>query len=135
MKRHHNSKHIGIKDINIDEYYMCEKVHSPREKVHSRREKVHSLREKVHSSREKVHSKFICNKCNKKYKSNRYLIEHKKNCKGIDEEGWGKMEKNKEKQSPKSIKRMINKNYPELDSIQKKRLLDNLLKTSIYWKT
>ena len=49
--------------------------------------------------------------------------------------------KNKEKlspkspKSPKSIKRMLEKNYPELDSIQKKRLLDNLLKTSIYWKT
>ena len=41
----------------------------------------------------------------------------------------------KSPKSHKSIKDMINKNYPELDSIQKKRLLDNLLKTSIYWKT
>ena len=29
---------------------------------------------------------------------------------------------------------MIDKNYPELNSIQKQKLLDNLLKTSIYWK-
>jgi hypothetical protein len=36
--------------------------------------------------------------------------------------------------SPKSIKRMIDKNYPELNSIEKQKLLDNLLKTSIYWK-
>ena len=78
IKRHHNAKHFGIKELNNDENYMCEKVHSSREKVHS-------SCEKVHSSCEKVHSKFICNKCNKNYKSNRYLIEHEKNCKGIDE--------------------------------------------------
>ena len=41
---------------------------------------------------------------------------------------------NKSPKSPKSIKRMIDKNYPELNSIQKQKLLDNLLKTSIYWK-
>ena len=40
----------------------------------------------------------------------------------------------KSPKSPKSIKRMIDKNYPELNSIQKQKLLDNLLKTSIYWK-
>ena len=85
IKRHHNAKHFGINELKNKENYMCEKVHSSREKVHSPREKVHSRREKVHSRREKVHSKFICNKCNKKYKSNRYLIEHEKNCKGIDE--------------------------------------------------
>jgi len=85
IKRHHNAKHFGIIELNNDENYMCEKVHSRREKVHYFCEKVHSSREKVHSSREKVHSKFICNKCNKKYKSNRYLIDHEKNCKGIDE--------------------------------------------------
>ena len=77
IKRHHNTKHLGIKDINNDENYMCEKVHSLCEKVHSSREKVHS--------KFICNTKFICNKCNKKYKSNRYLIEHEKNCKGIDE--------------------------------------------------
>ena len=36
--------------------------------------------------------------------------------------------------SPKSIKKMIDKNYPELNSKEKQKLLDNLLKTSIHWK-
>ena len=40
----------------------------------------------------------------------------------------------KSPKSPKSIKKMIDKNYPELNSKEKQTLLDNLLKTSIHWK-
>ena len=41
--------------------------------------------EKKHNNCEKVQPEFICKKCNKIYKSNRYLINHEKNCNGLDD--------------------------------------------------
>ena len=47
---------------------------------------------------------------------------------------WKNKNSSTSPKSPKSIKKMIDKNYPELNSKEKQKLLDNLLKTSIHWK-
>ena len=64
LKRHHYAKHTDIIFEINGKYNMCENVHP---------------------LGENVHPKFICKKCNKTYKSKRYLSEHEKKCKGIDE--------------------------------------------------
>ena len=78
LKRHHYAKHFNTIFEKNAEYKMCENVHPLGENVHP-------LSENVHPSCENVHPKFICKKCNKTYKSKRYLSEHEKKCKGIDE--------------------------------------------------
>jgi len=78
LKRHVNAIHKNIKVYNYDKNKSCENVHPLGENVHP-------LGENVHPLGENVHPKFICKKCNKIYKSNRYLIEHEKKCKGVDE--------------------------------------------------
>ena len=78
LKRHHYAKHFNTIFEKNAEYKMCENVHPFGENVHP-------PSENVHPSCENVHPKFICKKCNKTYKSKRYLSEHEKKCKGIDE--------------------------------------------------
>ena len=78
LKRHRFRIHKYEIYINADKNIMCAKVHPLGEKVHP-------LGEKVHPLCEKVHPKFICKKCNKIYMSNRYLVNHEKNCKGVDD--------------------------------------------------
>jgi len=78
LNKHLNRKHKYEIIKNDDKIIMCEKV-SPRG------EKVSHWGEKVSPRGEKVNSIFICKKCNKIYKSNRYLIEHEKKCKGVDD--------------------------------------------------
>jgi hypothetical protein len=85
LKRHQNAKHSNLNIDILPRKNLCEKVHLLCEKVHSPGEKVHSPGEKVHFQNFDTKNKFICNKCNKIYKSNRYLIEHEKKCNGIDE--------------------------------------------------
>jgi hypothetical protein len=89
-KKYNYNRHLNAKHNYFYNEKKCftppyEKVHPPGEKVHSPGEKVHPPGEKVHPPGEKVHPKFICKKCNKIYKSNRYLEVHEKNCKGIDD--------------------------------------------------
>ena len=78
LNKHLNRKHKYEICKNDDKKKMCEKV-SPLG------EKVSHWGEKVSPRCEKVNSIFICKKCNKIYKSNRYLIEHEKKCKGVDD--------------------------------------------------
>ena len=78
LKRHRFRIHKYEIYINADKNIMCAKVHPLGEKVHP-------LGEKVHPLCEKVHPEFICKKCNKIYMSNRYLVNHEKNCKGVDD--------------------------------------------------
>ena len=78
LNKHRNRMHKFEINENNTKIIMCAKVHPHGEKVHP-------LCEKVHPLCEKVHPKFICKKCNKIYKSNRYLINHEINCKGVDD--------------------------------------------------
>ena len=78
LKRHENAIHKNRILYNYDKKKSCENVHPHGENVHP-------LGENVHPLGENVHPKFICKKCNKIYKSNRYLIKHEKICKGVDE--------------------------------------------------
>ncbi len=64
LKRHCNVKHVIILfDKNI----------------------INTTDEKTHHNCEKVQPEFICKKCNKIYKSNRYLINHEQKCNGLDD--------------------------------------------------
>jgi hypothetical protein len=85
LNKHLNRKHKYENIKNDDKNIMCEKVSPRGEKVSPLCEKVSPLCEKVSPCGEKVNSIFICKKCNKIYKTNRYLIEHEKKCKGVDD--------------------------------------------------
>ena len=93
--RHQNSEKHKL-NILIEPYQECEKVVRNGEKVVRNGEKVVRNCEKVVRNCEKVvHDSenelcyenniiYSCKKCNKNYKSNRYLKEHEKKCNGID---------------------------------------------------
>jgi len=55
------------------------------EKVNPKEEKVNPKEEKVNPKEEKVNPQLICKKCNKLYKTKKYLDMHEIKCKGIDE--------------------------------------------------
>ena len=63
LQKHINNKHSNISDIS----------------------KMSENGEKVNPNEEKVNPLLICKKCNKKYKTKKYLELHEINCKGIDE--------------------------------------------------
>ena len=78
LNKHLNRKHKYEISGNIDINNGCANVHPFCANVHP-------ICANVHPLSEKIHSKFICKKCNKIYKSNRYLVNHEKNCKGVDD--------------------------------------------------
>ena len=78
LNRHFIAKHnsyINNKSDNIinEENVIPNKV------------KVNPNKEKVISNKEKVIPNFICKKCNKTYKTKKYLFEHETKCIGLDE--------------------------------------------------
>ena len=77
LERHHRVKHINK---NNEESGNKKKE----ENVIQNGENVPPNGENVPPNCENVPQKFICNKCNKTYKHNRYLLQHEKICKGID---------------------------------------------------
>tara|TARA_B000000475_G_scaffold240368_1_gene210516 strand:+ start:291 stop:686 length:396 start_codon:yes stop_codon:yes gene_type:complete len=86
LLRHHNAKHKCQIIENTSKNVTGENVHPIGENVHPKCENVHPKCENVHPICENVHlNQFICKKCNKIYNSNRYLKEHEKKCKGIDD--------------------------------------------------
>ena len=85
LKRHHYAKHSNIIFVNNDKNKTCENVSPLGENVNPLGENVSPLGENVSPVGENVSPKFICKKCNKTYKSKRYLSEHEKNCTGVDD--------------------------------------------------
>jgi hypothetical protein len=67
--RHHNNKHLK-KELKIQ-----------KEEKHIQKEEKHIQKEEKHIQKEEKH---ICKKCNKKYKTKKYLIEHEKKCNGLN---------------------------------------------------
>jgi hypothetical protein len=78
LNRHHNAKHI-------DKNTKCENE----EKLLQNEEKLLQKTEKLLQNEEKLLQSnditpFQCKKCNKKYKTQTFFINHEKTCKGID---------------------------------------------------
>jgi len=69
--RHQNAKHY-ISICEIMNKKLCEEKVSPNE-------------EKVSPNKKILNHKFICKKCNKLYKTKKYLTQHELTCSGLDE--------------------------------------------------
>ena len=89
-RKYNLNKHITAKHFNV----KCEKTHVEKlgenvcpngENVCPSGENVCPIGENVCPNGENVCPKFFCQKCNKKYKSKRYLNKHESKCKGVDE--------------------------------------------------
>jgi uncharacterized C2H2 Zn-finger protein len=76
LTRHQNGKHIKkeLKILNEDKHILNEDKHILNENKHILNENKHILNEDMH----------ICKKCNKKYKTLKFLIEHEKKCNGLN---------------------------------------------------
>jgi len=91
LQKHIHNKHskkLGFVTITKKEEKVNpkeEKVNPKEEKVNPKEEKVNPNEEKVNPKEEKVNPLLICKKCNKIYKTKKYLESHELKCKGIDE--------------------------------------------------
>ena len=76
--RHQNAKHT---------YDIIEnnKLSINGENVHPKEENVIPKEENVIHNKENVDSGFICNKCNKSYKTKKFLLMHEFKCNGLDD--------------------------------------------------
>ena len=76
--RHQNAKHT---------YDIIEnnKLSINGENVHPKEENVIPKEENVIHNKENVDSVFICNKCNKSYKTKKFLLMHEFKCNGLDD--------------------------------------------------
>jgi hypothetical protein len=81
--RHQNSKHFK-KELKIQN----EDIHIINEDKHIINEDIHIINEDIHIINEDIHIideiKYNCKKCNKNYKTKKYLIEHEKICNGLN---------------------------------------------------
>ena len=83
--RHQNAKH---KNDIIDNNKLSingENVHPKEENVIPKEENVIPKEENVIHNKENVDSGFICNKCNKSYKTKKFLLMHEFKCNGLDD--------------------------------------------------
>ena len=78
LKKHHTRKHKNEKYKYSEYILLCENVNPFCENVSPNCAN-------VSPNSENVNPQYICKKCNKIYKSNRYLIQHEINCKGVDD--------------------------------------------------
>jgi len=78
LKRHHNAKHQN-------ELYLFSKNEQNKEKVNPNKEKVNPNKEKVNPNKEIVNpNQLSCSKCNKIYKTQKYLKTHESKCINVD---------------------------------------------------
>ena len=85
LKRHQNAKH---KHEMLEKQQLSEneeKVNPNEEKVNPNEEKVNPNEQKVSPNEEKVSPNNLqCEKCNKTYKTLKYLFNHEKSCNKVD---------------------------------------------------
>ena len=81
--RHQNNKHFKkeLKITNEDKHIQNEDKHITNEDKHITNEDKHITNEDIHIIDE---IKYNCKKCNKNYKTKKYLIEHEKICNGLN---------------------------------------------------
>jgi|LakMenE22Apr09ns_1017241.scaffolds.fasta_scaffold00209_7 hypothetical protein len=81
--RHQNNKHFKkeLKITNDDKHIINDDKHIINEDIHITNEDIHIINEDIHIIDE---IKYNCKKCNKNYKTKKYLIEHEKICNGLN---------------------------------------------------
>ena len=80
--RHHSAKHSDFTCIKNITY---NNTISKEENVTSEEENVTLNQENVTPKEENVIPKFICKKCNKIYKTKKFLLTHQSKCNGLDD--------------------------------------------------
>ena len=85
LTRHQNAKHIYDIIENNTFSINGENVHPKRENVTPKEENVTPKEENVIYNQEIVISGFICKKCNKNYKTKKFLLIHESKCNGLDD--------------------------------------------------
>ena len=83
--RHHTAKHSNDIIYNNTISKNGENVHPNRENVTPKEENVTPKEENVTPNEEIVISGFICKKCNKNYKTKKFLLIHESKCNGLDD--------------------------------------------------
>jgi len=85
LTRHQNAKHTCDIIDNNTLLINGENVHPIRENVTPKEENVTPKEENVTHKKEIVISGFICKKCNKNYKTKKFLLMHEFKCNGLDD--------------------------------------------------
>jgi len=83
--RHQNAKHTCDIIYNNKLSINGENVHPKEENVTPKEENVTPKEENVTHNQEIVISGFICKKCNKTYKTKKFLLIHESKCNGLDD--------------------------------------------------
>ena len=83
--RHQNAKHMDKINENYRNLELCANVSPSGANVSPPGANVSPPGANVSPTGANVSPSYICKKCNKIYKSNRYLIRHEINCKGVDD--------------------------------------------------
>jgi hypothetical protein len=131
--RHQNSKHY------IENNNNCVISENGRN-VHPNGKNVHPNRKNVHPNEKIVHPTQICTKCNKIYKTKKCLIQHEKNCNGIDDLTCPRCMISFSSRQAKSnhIKRnnckpmsIIHARQPNPQNIEKSTIINNKIETQI----
>ena len=76
LQRHYHNKHHGIVIQN--------KIPATQENVVANEENVVENEENVVANEENVVPSYLCEKCNRMYKTMKYLLHHKEKCNGLD---------------------------------------------------
>ena len=84
LERHHNAIHIINKSNNIKEENNIQKEENDIQKEENDIQKEENDIQKEENDIHPINNFFKCNKCNKNYKTKKYLINHEKNCIGIN---------------------------------------------------
>jgi uncharacterized C2H2 Zn-finger protein len=92
LKRHQNAKHITNEGNSLNVYPNLQNVFQDNANVIQDNVNVPQYKENVFSNNENIINniendninKFICIKCNKLYKTKKYLENHEKTCNGVD---------------------------------------------------
>ena len=83
--RHENAKHNLQNNTKYIILTSGENVHPNRENVTPKEENVTPKEENVTPNKEIIIPRFICKKCNKYYKTKKFLLIHESNCYGLDD--------------------------------------------------
>ena len=83
--RHQNAKHMDKINDNNKKLEMCENVNPNEVNVTPNELNVIPNKLNVTLNKENVNSKFNCKKCNKSYKTKKFLLIHESKCIGIDD--------------------------------------------------
>jgi hypothetical protein len=86
LKRHHNNKHlIKLLENNVLENNGQNVIPKRKNVIPKRKNVIPNEKNVIPNEKIVIPKENMCKKCNKYYKTKKSLIEHEKNCKGIDD--------------------------------------------------